>query len=69
MVRLVRTHDDGAPFGCASSRSTSGTETAQATAKGTLMFFDIDLTVRAAVAREREMQRAIAETQAQDEQN
>lgn len=43
--------------------------TAQATAKGTLMFFDIDLTVRAAVAREREMQRAIAETQAQDEQN
>ena len=33
------------------------------------MFFDIDLTDRAAVAREREMQRAIAETQAQDEQN
>ena len=30
------------------------------------MFFDIDLTVRAG---EREMQRAIAETQAQDEQN
>ena len=33
------------------------------------MFFDIDLAVRAAVAREREMQRTIAEEQAQDEQN
>ncbi len=32
------------------------------------MFFDIDLTIRAAVARERELQRTLAAEQAQGEQ-
>ena len=68
MASLLKTHDDGAPSdvrllvpqGAGTDQEHSGEEDP--------MFFDIDLTIRAAVARERELQRTLAAEQAQGEQ-
>ncbi|EJF46000.1 hypothetical protein HMPREF1318_0991 [Actinomyces massiliensis F0489] len=45
-----------------------GRDPRETSTKGIAMFFDIDLTILAAVTRERELQRTLAAERARDEQ-